>query len=402
MKGLILIELISLVSFIFSLLTFVVQKATISNFMIIFLWTLLVSYLLVSLKNKNRKYLYIGILMFLPVIRYHTILDIIFLSVTAIYIYYYIFQYFGEVGFNFIKGDFQKKLIFFLVIILLSFILKGTYMTRLRYTTFMIIYFISTIIFLRSLRHLEYDSDIKRLNKSNLNYVLFITIFSLIFSMDKLKNVLFMGIKNLYILVVNIIFKILYWPMVYLVNLVNYLIEFIINLQAENMTRPLDEGANEILDFSKLVQEDPSLPSWLVSLISVVSKLAIIIFIIFLVKRLFRKKVFNRRKEGKAYIEEREFISLNNKGKNRILIFKPKGVKEQIRYYYKKYMIKAKKKGIGIEDWNTSLDINIKAEKVFNKEGIDRLRHIYIETRYSKEEVSQSRAQEMKRLYKRI
>lgn len=101
-------------------------------------------------------------------------------------------------------------------------------------------------------------------------------------------------------------------------------------------------------------------------------------------------------KRGNSSILE---VKRRLKAKN---LFRPKDIREQIRYYYKKYLSKLDKKGIDIIVSDTSLDINIKAEKDMDKEVIDGLRDIYIEARYGICEVDKTKAEKMKKLYKKV
>ena len=161
----------------------------------------------------------------------------------------------------------------------------------------------------------------------------------------------------------------------------------------------------EIADiFKRMLENDSGLPIWLTKLLSIVSKLLIIILIIYLIKRVLKKYVLYNKKEEKAYIEEREYIDIKDEKakKERISIFEPRDIGEKIRYYYKKYLIKIQKKGINIENSDTSLDINMKAEGDFDKKGIKELRDIYIETRYGEKEANETMAEDVKRLYKKI
>lgn len=409
MNGLILIELMSLVSYIFSLLIFIFSNKTMNNFMIIFLWMILVSYLGVHLKKKNKRYLHTSILMLLPAIKYHTVSDILFLCIATFLIYYYIFQYFGDMNFGFIKEDFIKKLAFYTIIILINFIYKFYDKMQTNHVLFMILYFISTIIFLRSLRHLEYDSNIKRISKTNSIYAIIMSVASLVFSIDKLKNGFVVGMKTAYSFITNLAFKILYWPLVFFGGFWEYLVKIIWQGGEVNMDLDLEPKSpqtdEEIADiFKRMLENDSGLPIWLTKLLSIVSKLLIIILIIYLIKRVLKKYVLYNKKEEKAYIEEREYIDIKDEKakKERISIFEPRDIGEKIRYYYKKYLIKIQKKGINIENSDTSLDINMKAEGDFDKKGIKELRDIYIETRYGEKEANETMAEDVKRLYKKI
>lgn len=400
MVGLILIELISLVSFIFSILIFIFTKTTINNFMVVFLWMILVSYFLVNLKKKDKRYLYTGILMFLPIIKYHSISDIFFLTISVLYICYYIFNYFGEVGFKFIKEGFLKRLISYVIVICMDFIFNISRGMSNKYIIFMIVYFISTIVLLRSLRHLEYDSDIKKINRTNFLYAINVILISSIFGSNSFRQI----IKSVYNFIIDLIFKILYWPIVFFGFLIEKLFKLLMKLihkNAEDISfEKIIIGFENELEFTQ--KESKSL-FWIKSIVAVIFGVILILILVRIAKKLFEKKVFTRRKTETAYIEEREFISLDdNKKKRKIMLFRPRSLEEQIRYYYKKYLIKAKKRGVSIELSDTSQDVNIKANEIFEESITEDLRDIYIKNRYGEKGTDKIEVDKMKNLYKKL
>ncbi|GFN36723.1 hypothetical protein TXYLGN1_25100 [Tepidimicrobium xylanilyticum] len=132
--------------------------------------------------------------------------------------------------------------------------------------------------------------------------------------------------------------------------------------------------------------------------------IALILFIAYISYRLFKKKVAGKGKEEIAYREEREFINIvgGDKDKGKQFLFRPKGLKEQIRYYYRKALIKLYRKGVDIIPSDTSLEINVKAENDVDKKILKDVREIYIEARYGGTEIDKSKVDKMKRLYKKI
>ena len=254
------------------------------------------------------------------------------------------------------------------------------------------------------MRHLEHDSNIEKIKNGNRIFIISISLISLILSIDKLKNSIFSAIKTTYFFIVDIIFKILYWPIFYLAYAWDKFLAYIMSSKKNNMDESLfSEVGNSMEDFRDLVQNNPALPSWLTRSISIATKLILILFIIYMIKKLFKSRVFNRIKEEKNYTEEREFIQIinRNKGDKRRLL-KPKELKEQIRFYYKKYLIKIEKKGIVIENSDTSFDVNRKAKENFNRENIESLRNIYISIRYGEVYVNEDIVKEMKDIYKKV
>ena len=79
-----------------------------------------------------------------------------------------------------------------------------------------------------------------------------------------------------------------------------------------------------------------------------------------------------------------------NKKKRRRWFFRekyPEDLREQVRFFYRRYLEKLKNKDIEIAKSDTSFDINKKAKEVFNH-SIDDIRKIYIRCRYGNKKVT--------------
>ncbi|NLW39605.1 MAG: hypothetical protein GXY96_01560 [Tissierellia bacterium] len=403
MNSIILIQLISLLSFIFPLLIILLPWISIDNFFVLFFWFLLISYLELIFKKKGKKYFYLNFLLLLPAIKYPSIGNVVFLSIAAYYTYYYIFQYSSGMRMGFFRKDFQNKLKIILVALIISQITGKLTSSGKDIIPFILIYFISTIILLRNIRHLEHSPDVDRMKRSNAIFAISISILYLLLGMESLKAFIYRWIKAIYIWITDQIFKILYWPIVYMSYYVEKLIRYIMSLMANNQLASSPEGVNGELDFAEWVQNEPTFPLWLSRLLTIAVIIALGLFLAYISYYLFKKKVVNKRKEGLSYREEREFIGIreDKKRKERIL-FKPKGIREQIRYYYRKLLIKMEKRGVNITSSDTSFEINLKAEKNMDGKALDDLRRIYIEARYKEGEIDESKVKKMKKLYKRL
>ncbi|NLY86063.1 MAG: hypothetical protein GX077_06905, partial [Tissierellia bacterium] len=78
----------------------------------------------------------------------------------------------------------------------------------------------------------------------------------------------------------------------------------------------------------------------------------------------------------------------------------PRGPKDQVRYYYRKYLNKVRSV-IEIEPSDTSLDVNNKATG-FDRGVIEKIREIYINIRYGNKEAKAETVKEMEELYKKL
>ena len=119
---------------------------------------------------------------------------------------------------------------------------------------------------------------------------------------------------------------------------------------------------------------------------------------------LYRLLVKNDGKDyiGTEYTEHREYIKNENKKKRRLFGDRyPRNPRDQIRYYYRKYLEKLEKGDIAILKQDTSYKINQKARDSFGSE-VDDIRNLYIESRYGNEDVSRETVETMKGLYKKL
>ena len=137
------------------------------------------------------------------------------------------------------------------------------------------------------------------------------------------------------------------------------------------------------------------------SIIKVIAGFLLIVILVYIIYKLIIK-VGNKSYKGLEYTEEREYIREEKGKKKRFNRDKyPKELKEQIRYYYRRYLNKLHKQNIEIKRSNTSQEINSKAEMIYDKE-IEKIRSIYIDSRYSENKTDKSMVEEMERLYKSL
>ncbi len=403
MNEIILLEIISLVSFLFSLLTYFLPFTKLNMFFLMYLWTILVSFSFVKVYKKKPIYKGIILLLIVPLIFKNTFSSIAFVFLTLISIYIYINN--GLLNSSYLTyGDkFKKSLYLFLGLLFISFVFGIMDIFISNSVPFIIIYFISTIVFIRSLRHIEHSMNLDNIKSTNRCYIIGISILSFILILEEVRDKIFLCIKSIYIFIVDIIFKILYYPLIYIGHFFNRIIQNISNRLDKNYIENLKRQTQEPHNFEDIIEETKSSPEVLKKIIDVGIKIGLIIVVILILYWFVR----NRGQKEKAtldYIEEREYIVRpeKEKKKKRKRILKPKDLKGQVRYYYKKYLIKLKKSNIPIESYDSSLEVNNKAEEKFQRNNIKEIREIYIDTRYGRKEVDESTVKKMKDTYKNI
>jgi hypothetical protein len=265
---------------------------------------------------------------------------------------------------------------------------------------FAIIYLMTTIILVRSIRHISTGMDMQKINQVNLRYIVMISVTSFIVTLDKLRNAIFLIIKGIYLFLIEIIMKILYYPITIMITILNKVMEYI--------RGKMMEGGNDVLE--QLLEESTNESSrtlkknavrWGNTLVQKVIGILLIITTIYIIYKLIIK-VGERSYKGLEYTEEREYIKEPRKKKKRFSREKyPRELNEQIRYYYRRYLEKLDKKKIQILKSDTSLDINEKAEEIF-EDKIEGIRKIYIDSRYGNKDADKNIVEEMESLYKNL
>lgn len=255
----------------------------------------------------------------------------------------------------------------------------------------------STIIFVRTLRHIESNMDLEKIKKTNLKYLVILLFISSLVALDSLRNFILNIIKSAYLFTVDIIMYIFYYPLLFVIFILTKIAEWIYSSIPEDFLEDLlpemDIGSGE--NITQHVETAVN------TTFQIAVEILVVILIIYLLYKLITK-MGDRTYSTIEFHEEREYISLNKKKKK--IFFKekyPKELKEQIRYYYRKYLSKVNNNESKILKSDTSLDINKKATR-FDKETIEKIRKIYINSRYGNKEVKEESVKEIEDLYKKL
>lgn len=394
-----ILEVISIVSFIYSLLILFFPFASINEIFIIFIWSIMVSIATAYGYKRSKLCQIMALLLLVPLIFFNSIKSIYFVVISAFLIYAYITKSFMKGCLSEYIDKLKKTYIVYVVVgVLLLVIAEGYYNFINPSIPFIIIYLVSTTMLIRSIRHLEAGMDIKKIRQLNYKYLGAISVISLIVSLDKLRNSIFYMIKQTYLFLIDIVMKILYYPFMIIMIGVNKVIIFIQNMirNSSDEHKQLVEKFTDELPVEKNVQTVISSPTS-----HRLIEILLIILTIYLIYKLILKSG-NRTYKGLEYTEEREYIKDPKEKKKRFFREKyPKELKEQIRYFYRRYLEKLDNKKVQILKSDTSLEVNEKAEEVF-KEGIEKIRNIYIDSRYGDKDLDKNKVEEMKGLYKNL
>lgn len=393
MINILVLEVVSLVSLLFGIFSVFLNFATINYMFLLYLWIVLVALLASMLYSKNRFYRFLLILGFLPLLFFRRGTAFSFFLPVIIIIFVYIQYGLNKGVYEALVRRFKTSFLTLGGIALLAIMSSSIKEAIGQSILFFIIYILSTIIQIRSIRHLESGMDARILRKINTRYIVLMSIFSIIAVVDGIRNFIFSLIGTVYQWIMSFFMLIIYYP----VNLVLRLIDFIFRNtgnQAENIE--MDAAIDGAMDFQ---YEQGEAPELLVSIISFVVSTLVIVLVIFIVYRILRG-LGNRVYHTIDYSEQKEYIKPKKQKRKFFKEKFPKEPREQIRYYYRRYLEKLQKKEIAIKKGDTSLDINNKSKDAFTE--TEEIRNIYIEARYKEENPEKEKVEEIKNAYKNM
>ncbi|WMM24588.1 hypothetical protein RBU61_16895 [Tissierella sp. MB52-C2] len=395
---LILIEIVSVVSFIYSLLLMFFPFTSLNKIFIVFIWTNLSS-LIFALNYKRKKIYNISILLLLlPLLFFKDIVAITFILMNTILMFLYIRNSLLQGNHYEYSEKLKKSYLAYIAAITLAF-LGGVLDNFIVYSIpFIIISQVTTIILIRTVRHLDSGMDMENIKRSNRKYIGVVSILSSMVALDGLRNIIFSIVGNIYRFIIDVIIKILYYPIILIFYLMNKLIVFIEGEIKKNNMESLFENMN-VDNYESIEQVEEIIPRSFPMLERIIGFL-LIITTIYIIYRLI-VKVGYREYNAREYTEEREYIKDIKIEKKKTREKYPKEIKEQIRFYYRRYLEKLNKRDIEIKKSDTSLDINKKAEK-FSEERIEKIRKIYIDSRYGDKDADKKVVEEMENLYKKL
>ena len=395
MMDIILIEIISIVSFLYSVLTMIFYFPPGNELGIIFIWTIGCSMIYALNYKKSKIYEFSILLLLLPLIRYHGKNEVLFILITTIVIYMYIKTSLHSGTHYGYVNRIKKSYLIYIPLVYLRFLLDDLNLYFPNAISYIIIYFLSSIMLSRTIRHLDSHMDIGNIRKNNVRQLLLISTVFLLATFEKFKDSIFD--------VGNKVLELIYYPLYLISSLVAKLFgktETDISKNAEEIIEQIDVEALDVEDIESLggvVKKQPLD----FTVFKIILGVILIIMILYIIYRLIKKEG-NRRYESTDYIEEREYIKQPKKKKKRFDREKyPKELKDQIRYYYRKFLNKLSKKDVEILKTDSSLSINKKAERALGKDS-NRIREIYIRSRYSDSKVDEDLVEEIRDLYKKL
>ena len=383
-----LLELFSIVTLTFSVLIVLFEVPQVKG-VILLVYVMAVSALFLWKKVEGRfGALFMGTLFFLP---YFTEVSQENAFFTVIYSVIFTLYFYRKMG-TLYPEDLSLRLKISYVFMILGALLgiwkeswRGMILAAL---PFMLLYFFVTIILTTSLRHRQAGLDENRNRRNILFYLGLTSILSLAASIEEFRNIFLMGFRSFSGIFSDIFFKAVYLIATVVFFFYEKVINFIRNLpknqDPENAVPP--EGIGE--SFEETVAEIQSSP-----LMENLFSILLILIIIYVLVKFIRGRR-GKRKEELPFEEVREFI-VNEKdsGRRKRRERFPAEHREQIRYYYRLYLLKLSKK-VKLEKYDTSLTVRDKGERVH--EHNEEIRKIYAEHRYTDRSADESLVRKLK------
>lgn len=423
------LKIISNISLIFGIFGFLLNSIGMLNNVelhhteILYLWTVLNSLFIYRFYSKKIISIPLGFLLFSPLLFMRDTLDIVFVSIIGLYSIYLLSRIIKRLTYGSSVEEFEKAVPIIIAITIISIGISLAFPDKaIIYSRsvlpYLVVYLVSTIILLRTLRYIEYSSsENKDINKVNLAYSIGIISLSFTLSLPAVRALIWRGISIGFTYTISgflmglawLIFGVLY----ILDKIVSFLGRFFKPVKREIPEIKMDELTKRIFNMTRMgegreiIKEKTATSSSTNYILIIILGILIIIILAYIIFILFKRYESRRTPKEEDYIETKEFITIKKEEGSNILKkflerLRPKDSTEKIRLYYKRYLLMCKEKEIGLKESDTTLDIYSKSKEFFNKEVLPRIREIYIRVRYGLENPSNETVKEFITLYKRI
>lgn len=401
MISLVLLELLSVIALIFSVLLIFVEAAAWPVVAQLFAWSLGVSLFNYYARSWGKVFRLSGILLLLPLFFLTDMEARIFIIIAALSLILYLERSLHRGSHDDYVDNFRRMTI---IVYPIAFFIRfaGGEMGRAvnRATPFIFLYFLAAILLIRLVRHVEAGMQARRLRSTNLGYLLFVALFLSFASVPQVRQMfgsLALQSLALLLLPVRLVLWLLGWVLAMFSGWI--LKRPIAELEIPQMP---DFGLEDEFTLPQ-VGEQPVIVAVVLAVLKVVVGLLLIAAAVFIIYRLL-VRVGQKGYQGLDYIEEREYLGIAGQKRRRRFLRRerlPEQPAEQVRYYYRRFLQLLVTRNVDLANSDTSWEIQKKAEPLF-PEGPQQMRQIYVASRYGEKEVSSATAQAMEQLYKEL
>lgn len=402
-----IIRIIESFSFVFAILNFAFHFIIGADYSgPLFALSSVITFLCCFLKMKNKKLYYIPVLIImLNLIFDHSVSSFFFTAVVMIFNFYFIKKDIFKLDYRMLIDEFRAGFAAVIIIFLFALVTRSTAAFGRVSAPFLIVYLISSVTLLRSLRNSEFTEKRKFVNTSNFAYCTLVILISFILGIEQVRTGIFNMIAAIYFKIIDILVFLLSHVFAFVGYFLEYFFEFLKKLL-------LQKGSSKAFDsFRNSTSNDSENPfknhisKVLVDSAGfhIIMEILLIAFILYLFYRMFTKRIHSAKYE-EQFTESKDFILFHKSGSKKSLrrFLKPAAYRDYVRYYYSKFLKLAEKYNTGITKSDTTLDINKKARTNFSKDALDDMRSIYIKARYSSTDVGNDDVNRIRKNYKKL
>lgn len=374
----------------------------------LFLWSLLMSVLLLYLKEKTRYYGGALILwVVIPWIIGTPPYQIAYVGLIGLLMVLLFYKDTEEPLYERIEFEFSIGITTAAVFLFFALIMGGLQLFSNVAAGYLLLYILSGVLILRSLRFLEHNGDIAQLKKINRRAIGIIGVLSIILSSNFFMN-WFLELRGLlwkgYNLVIDFVLWVLYWPIYWIGTLMNYLLITFINWIRQRGSLPQEGSENVVGDMEEIHETIRSTGAADSPLFRIILGVGLLVLLIFVLYKLYTRKAMTR-KISETYTERKEVILPTKEGsywENLKKRLKPKTKEERVRQYYRGFLEGLAEKGVVLLPSDTTGDFHRKGEAFFSAEELRVFRNIYLQVRYGEKEIDRKTYKEAKRIYEEL
>lgn len=411
MSYLIVLKLINRISIVFAILEFIFGLAGSERVSgILYIWVCIFSFGISYFNNRKKVIsVLLSLMMFIPLIFVKSTNRLIFEIAVMLFSIYISYRNVLDSDYELEIDAFKKGVILFSVMFIISVITLNLEIFDSFSTQYILIYLISSVVIMRTMRLIKYNKDNSDGKRINRRYTICMIAFAAVMSIDAVKSGIIKGISFIYNIIAWFFEHVLYW----LIIGFGYAMEFLMSILTK-LFRKLAANDNDVIikntmrnkkilkgqgeSFAEILFNSP--------IFKVIFRIALVFLILYVVIKIIKGMSINREEEN-GYIEDKEFIKRERKGHGDLirkisLSIRPKSPVEYIRYYYQRFMNLCIKKGVLITNKDTTKEINDKSKVEFDDVLLEGMRGIYIKTRYSNDEISKDMAEDFKKSYGKI
>jgi len=261
---------------------------------------------------------------------------------------------------------------------------------------FGIAYMFGSVVLLRMLRHDDRVHKDARFKALNILSVVGVVVAVLIISSGTFLGVITRSVSFFYIeILVPVLIFIITWVTTIIMFILGPLLNLLSTAAPEYATVEMD-GVFEMADSELTAMREPGIARIILTYLLYAVLIALAVFLLYRLAKKLRTKVSRAVPFGKVPTQLRTSLPDSKEPKRRI------DSDNQIRAVYRKFLAHCRGRGIGIQPYMTSQDVENHAAKEFGRTESRELRELYIKVRYGGAKFSADEIKRAKALHSEI